>query len=192
MTRRKNTEKEPMRKLRAVGYTRVSTEDQLDGRSLHDQAKFIEALCKKKDWDLLEIHEEKGRSAWGENFNTRAVFNQMMRNAEARTFERLVVASSDRIGRNSAGVINIAEKLMGLGIWPVSIQDPIDLTNPSGKAQFGIMAIFNEFNSDITSQKVKRTVKEKRAEGWPGAGAHTDIKCAMSPVLGTMITSTGI
>ena len=26
MTRRKNTEKEPMRQLRAVGYTRVSTE----------------------------------------------------------------------------------------------------------------------------------------------------------------------
>ena len=165
MTRRKNTEKEPMRQLRAVGYTRVSTEDQLDGRSLHDQAKVIKAQCKKKGWDLVEIYEEKGRSAWGENFHTRPEFNRMMEDAEAGQFNFLVVASSDRIGRSSAGAMALADKLMGLGILLVSIQDPIDLTNPSGKAQYGIAAIFNEFNSDITSQKVKRTVKEKRAEG---------------------------
>ena len=165
MTRRKNTEKEPMRKLRAVGYTRVSSEDQLDGRSLHDQAKVIKARCKKKGWDLVEIYEEKGRSAWGENFHNRPEFNRMMEDAEAGQFGFLVVASSDRIGRSSAGAMALADKLMGLRIWLVSIQDPIDLTNPSGKAQYGIAAIFNEFNSDITSQKVKRTVKEKRDEG---------------------------
>ena len=181
MVRRETTEEELPRRIRAVGYTRVSTEDQLDGRSLHDQAKVIDRRCTKKDWDLLEIYEEKGRSAWRENFNKRPEFNRMMEDAEAGKFDFLIVASSDRIGRNSAGAMALANQLMGLGIWLVSIQDPIDLTNPSGKAQYGIAAIFNEFNSDITSQKVKRAVKEKRAEGlaW-GRGPYGYQMCGES------------
>ena len=38
--------------MRAVGYFRVSTEDQLEGWSLDAQVKAFEEFCEGKRWDI--------------------------------------------------------------------------------------------------------------------------------------------
>jgi site-specific DNA recombinase len=47
----------------AIGYTRVSTSDQVDGISLDAQESKIIAYCQLKDLQLLEIKSDPGISA---------------------------------------------------------------------------------------------------------------------------------
>ena len=50
--------------MKAVGYIRVSTEDQArEGVSLDNQRAKIQAYCNLKDLDLIEIIEDAGVSA---------------------------------------------------------------------------------------------------------------------------------
>ena len=50
--------------MKAVGYIRVSTEDQAkEGVSLENQEAKIKAYCELKDLDLLEIIEDAGHFA---------------------------------------------------------------------------------------------------------------------------------
>ena len=46
--------------MKAVGYIRVSTDEQAnEGVSLDNQRKRIEAFCIAKDWELVDVY--KGR-----------------------------------------------------------------------------------------------------------------------------------
>ena len=50
--------------MRAVGYARVSTEDQAQaGVSLEAQEQKIRAYCVAKDWDLVRVIRDEGYSA---------------------------------------------------------------------------------------------------------------------------------
>jgi site-specific DNA recombinase len=48
--------------MRAIGYTRVSTEDQAQtGVSLHAQADKIRAYCTAKGWELVTAEAVRSR-----------------------------------------------------------------------------------------------------------------------------------
>ena len=50
--------------MTAIGYVRVSTEDQVkEGVSLHNQKSKIQAYCLLKDLELREVIEDAGISA---------------------------------------------------------------------------------------------------------------------------------
>jgi site-specific DNA recombinase len=50
--------------MRAMGYVRVSTEDQAqNGVSIEAQEAKIRAYCVAKDWDLVTVVRDEGRSA---------------------------------------------------------------------------------------------------------------------------------
>ena len=50
--------------LRAIGYVRVSTEEQaLTGVSLDAQEEKIRAYCIAKEWDLIRVIRDEGYSA---------------------------------------------------------------------------------------------------------------------------------
>ncbi len=52
-----------MSPLRAVGYIRVSTEEQVQGFSLDAQAERIKAFAISQDYTLAAIHRDEGYSA---------------------------------------------------------------------------------------------------------------------------------
>ena len=166
-------------RLRVVGYSRVSSDDQVDGLSLDVQDQMIGDRCRKeKNWDLLKIYRDDGRSAWQGNFDKRPEFNRMRKDAEEGKFDIIVVAHSDRLGRSGSGSMSVADYLLTLGIRYVSIQDPVDLLNPSGKLQFAIVAMINEYNSSRTSQNVLGIVEKKRAMGAPwGKAPYGFVHC---------------
>ena len=54
--------------MNAVGYIRVSTEEQArEGVSLDNQRRRIEAFCVAKDWELTRIYLDEGKT--GSNLN---------------------------------------------------------------------------------------------------------------------------
>lgn len=53
--------------MRAVGYFRVSDEDQVEGFSLDAQRRGFHDLCAQKGREVVGIYNEERRSAWVES-----------------------------------------------------------------------------------------------------------------------------
>ena len=60
--------------MREVAYLRVSSQGQVEGRSLDAQARLFHELCKNRDWEAVRVYREEGRSAHVENTRGRPVF----------------------------------------------------------------------------------------------------------------------
>ena len=69
----------------------------------------------------------------------------------------LHVTKIDRLGRSTADLYDITTKLQEKGIELKVLDQPIDTTTAAGRAFFGMMAIFAEFEREL--------IRERQAEG---------------------------
>lgn len=140
--------------VRIIGYTRVSTENQ----NLDIQRQAIEnyALAQKLDYI---IYEEKISSRKKE----RPELHHALK-AAARG-DRFIVYKLDRLARSTKELYEITEKLKERGIDFVSINDSFDTSTPAGKAMFGMLAVFAEFERDIIHQRTKAGLEAARKRG---------------------------
>ena len=151
---------------RAAIYTRVSSEDQLNGHSLEAQERLVKQFCNFREWEVVKVYSERGRS--GKNV-LRPEFQTMLLDAEAGLFDVLVVHKLDRFSRSIIDVHTYIKKLDGLGISFVSATEPFDLTSPMGKAFLGILAIFAELYLDNLSAEITKGKKQRALKGyWNG------------------------
>ena len=151
---------------RAAIYTRVSSEDQLNGHSLEAQAWLVAQFCNLREWEIVKVYEERGRS--GKNV-FRPEFQAMLLDAEAGLFDVLVVHKLDRFSRSIIDVHTYINKLDGMGVAFASATEPFDLTSPMGKAFLGILAIFAELYLDNLSAEITKGKKQRALSGfWNG------------------------
>lgn len=152
--------------LRAAIYTRVSSEDQLNGHSLEAQARLVANYCALREWEVVKVYEERGRS--GKNI-FRPEFQAMLLDAEDRKFDILVVHKLDRFSRSIIDTHTYIKKLDSMGIAFTSATEPFDLTSPMGKAFLGILAIFAELYLDNLAAEISKGKKERALKGyWNG------------------------
>ncbi len=84
--------------LQVIGYVRVSTEEQQrSGAGLAAQRKAIEAECARRGWQLVEVIEDAGYSAWDLKLPGVQIALETLRRGEAGA---LVVAKLDRLSRS--------------------------------------------------------------------------------------------
>ena len=152
--------------MRAAIYTRVSTEDQLNGHSLEAQARLVANYCALREWEVVKVYEERGRS--GKNV-FRPEFQAMLMDAHDRVFDVLVVHKLDRFSRNIIDTHTYIKRLDETGIAFASATEPFDLTSPMGKAFLGILAIFAELYLDNLSAEISKGKKQRALKGyWNG------------------------
>ena len=79
--------------MRSVGYLRVSTNEQAnEGVSLDNQRKRIEAFCTAKDWELVDVYKDAGKS--GKDLNRDGI-QKLIRDCSKNLFEVVVVYKVD-------------------------------------------------------------------------------------------------
>ena len=87
--------------MRAVAYIRVSSADQVEGRSLDAQERLFREWCANHGWEPGTVYREEGRSAHIDSISRRPVFRQLLDHAEKQQFQAVVVHSFDRWARNA-------------------------------------------------------------------------------------------
>jgi DNA invertase Pin-like site-specific DNA recombinase len=151
---------------RAAIYTRVSSEDQLNGHSLEAQERLVRQFCEIREWQVVKIYGERGRS--GKSV-LRPEFQAMLLDAEAGLFDVLVVHKMDRFSRSIIDTHTYIKKLDSIGVALVSATEPFDLTTPMGKAFLGILAIFAELYLDNLAAEITKGKKQRALKGfWNG------------------------
>src|SRR5207249_4842995 len=117
----------------ALGYVRVSTDEQADrGLGLEAQRQRVRAYCEMKGLQLAEVFEDPGVSG-GKVLGSRLAGNRLL--AEARRSRSVVVvARLDRLFRSVADAAQTIADFERRGIQLVAIAEGFDTTNPYGRA----------------------------------------------------------
>lgn len=146
----------------AIGYIRVSTEQQADeGVSLAAQRAKIEAWCELHDIQLMGIYEDAGVSG-------KKVTNRPQLQAALACMAKdmaLVVYSLSRLARSTKNCIEIAEELKQRGCDLVSLTEKIDTSSAMGEFFFTLIAALGQMERKLIAERTKAALAHKKAKG---------------------------
>jgi DNA invertase Pin-like site-specific DNA recombinase len=153
-----------LKKPKAAIYVRVSTEEQVrEGYSLNAQESALRDYLSMMGYDLYKIYRDEGKSA--KDIHHRPALQQLLKDAEKRSFKAICVYKLDRFSRSLKDLILTIEMLKKLNIDFISMQDKIETASASGKLMFHIISSFAEFERDIISERTRFGMIEKAKEG---------------------------
>ncbi|GIP55259.1 recombinase family protein [Paenibacillus vini] len=143
-----------------IGYARVSTADQ----SLDLQLDALNADgCER-------IYTEKASGAKDDRAELAKALDSL------RPGDVFVVYKLDRLARSTLKLISTLDDIKAKGAEFVSLSDKIDTTTAAGKALFGMLAVFAEFERNVIVERTKAGLAASRARGRSGGRPKTDRK----------------
>lgn len=147
---------------KAIGYIRVSTEQQADeGVSLAAQKAKIAAWCEVNDYELNSLFVDAGIS--GKSMDKRQGLKDAL--AAVKKGGVLVVYSLSRLARSTKDTLAISEQLDKAGADLVSLTEKIDTTGAAGKMMFRMLAVLAEFERDVIAERTKSAMSHKKQIG---------------------------
>lgn len=147
---------------KAIGYIRVSTEQQADeGVSLAAQKGKIAAWCEVNGYELDSIFVDAGLS--GKSMDKRQGLKDAL--SAVKKGNVLVVYSLSRLARSTKDTLSISEQLDKTGADLVSLSEKIDTTGAAGKMMFRMLAVLAEFERDVIAERTKSAMNHKKTIG---------------------------
>lgn len=86
-------------------------------------------------------------------------------NADTLIKLRALTAELDRFGRSLRHLVNALAELEAVGVAFVSLTDNLDLTTPSGRLMFQVIAAMGEFERELIRERVRAGLRNARAKG---------------------------
>ena len=152
-----------MNNKQAIGYIRVSTTGQaVDGVSLDAQRAKLDAWCLLNEYELVAVFSDAGIS--GCRADNRPALQDAL-DQVCKTNAALVVYSLSRLARSTADTLAIADRLDRNNADLVSLSERIDTTTAAGKMVFRMLAVLNEFERDLVSERTVAALAHKKAKG---------------------------
>lgn len=149
--------------MKAVGYIRVSTEEQArQGISLEAQEARIRAWAVANEAELISLHADEGISGFrvANRPGLQAAVDEACREKAA-----LVVYSLSRLARNTREALELSDRLAHCGADLVSLSERIDTTSAAGKMIFRLLAVLSEFERDLVSERTRAAMAYARSQG---------------------------
>src|SRR4030043_1815528 len=148
--------------MTAVGYVRISTEDQAkEGVSLDNQKSKIKAYCQLEDLELREIVEDAGLSA--KNLRRPGV-QKVLRLARRREIDAVVVYKLDRIFRSTVDALETTKAFDKWGVSFHSIEETLDTRSAMGRFFFALTAALAEMERRLIGERTKAALSHKRTK----------------------------
>jgi site-specific DNA recombinase len=153
--------------IRAIGYVRVSTEQQVtDGVSIELQIEKIKQYCDLYGYDLLDIVIDAGLSA--KNLKRAGLTNvlQCLTNNEA---DALIVYKLDRLTRSLADWSALIKDYFNdkSGKTLLAVIDQIDTSTAAGRMCLNLMMTVYQWEREVISERTKAALQHKKSKGQP-------------------------
>ena len=148
------------RPKRAAIYARVST----DGQTTENQLRELRVVAERNGWQLVQEFVDNGISG-AKGREHRPAFDALWKGAIRREFDVVMVWAVDRLGRSLAHLVTFLSEIHAKKVDLFIYQQGIDTTTPAGKALFGVMGVFAEFERSMIQERVRSGIKRVRAAG---------------------------
>lgn len=153
--------------MKAIGYIRVSTEDQArDGVSLDNQKSKIKAYADLNGLELVDMIKDEGIS--GKTMDRQGI-NRINAMIEAGEAEAVIVYKLDRLSRKTIDILNTLDAWEKKAIAFHSITDKIDTKTAAGKFLLTILSALAQMERDLISERTADALAHKKKSGeWCG------------------------
>jgi site-specific DNA recombinase len=153
--------------MRAAGYIRVSSAEQVENWSLDAQRRSIADFCHSKGWELVGLYREEGASAWAESSEQRPQFQRLLADADQRALDVVVVHSLDRWSRNLRLTLETFRLLSDRRVAFASVTENIDYSTPEGRLFIAMLGAFAQYYSDSLAKHTSKGRRERFLSGLP-------------------------
>jgi DNA invertase Pin-like site-specific DNA recombinase len=152
--------------LRAALYARVST----DKQSTENQLRELRQTAERLGWTVVgefvdfAISGAKGRK-------DRPQLDAMLKGVARKDFDVVASWSVDRLGRSLTDLVSMLQELHSTGVDLYLHQQGINTITPAGKALFGMMGVFAEFERGMIQERVRSGMARAKAKGTKSGNA---------------------
>lgn len=154
--------------MKAIGYTRCSTNEQADsGLGLDVQAERIRAYCTMRNLELTELVTDAGVSG-GKPLASREGGQRVLTMLKKDKAQAVVMLKLDRMFRNAGDCLNTVEEWnrSDVSLHIVDLGgNAIDTTSAAGRFMLVILAGAAEMERNLTRERTKSAMAVKRANG---------------------------
>ena len=150
--------------MKAIGYIRVSTEEQAKhGISLDMQRAKIAAYASLEDLDLIDTIADEGIS--GCSIKGRPGIQKVLEMVKSKQTKAVIVYKLDRLARNTIEALQVSRLLDRNGVALHSITEKLDTKSAMGRFFFTIMASIAEMERGIIGERIQGAMARKRQLG---------------------------
>jgi len=136
---------------------RVST----DNQNTKSQRRELEAWAERAGHTVVKVYEDQGISG-AKGRDQRPQFDALLKAAVRREFNMIAVWSSDRLGRSLKHLVEVLEIIRDTGTGLYIHTQSVDTTTPAGRAMFGMLGIFSEFEREMFVARVNAGLARAR------------------------------
>jgi site-specific DNA recombinase len=149
--------------MKAIIYTRVSSEEQVKGTSLNDQEARCRQYCADQGMEVLEVFREEGASA--KTIDRRMLLEAMEYCRHHKgSVDAFVVWKVDRFARNAEDHFAVRKLLLEYGVSLRSVTEPIG-QSPAEKLFETMLAGFAEFDNAVRRQRCSNGMQARVQQG---------------------------
>jgi DNA invertase Pin-like site-specific DNA recombinase len=147
----------------AIGYVRVSTEQQADGGiSLEAQAHKVRAMATVQGAELLDVVVDAGESA---KSLQRPGMARILRLVDAGAIDTVIIAKLDRLTRSVADLAELLKRFEKRAVSLVSVADSLDTRSAAGRLVLNIMVSVSQWEREAIGERTKDALDHKRRDG---------------------------
>src|SRR5215471_16143983 len=149
--------------MRAIGYVRVSTDQQADrGVSLQAQTERVRAMAIVQGAELLDVIVDGGESA---KTMKRAGMQRVLGLVEAGAVQAVIIAKLDRLTRSVKDLCALLELFERKNVALVSVAESLDTGSAAGRLVITIMGAVSQWEREAIGERTRDALKHKRTSG---------------------------
>jgi DNA invertase Pin-like site-specific DNA recombinase len=135
-----------------------------DGQTVENQLRDLQSISDRLGWTVVAIYRDEGISG-AKGRDQRPGFDQMLRGVARKEFDILAAWSVDRLGRSLQHLVTFLAEINARCVDLYLHTQGLDTSTPAGRALFGMLSVFAEFERAILVDRVKAGVNRARAHG---------------------------
>ena len=145
---------------RCGGYVRVSTQ----GQDTESQLQAIKSAIEKSGDVLVNVYKDHGISG-AKGRDQRPALDQMLNDAKAQKFDKVVVFSIDRLGRSLPDLLESMKLLQDAQVDLQILQSELDTATAGGRMIFSIFGAISEWERSLIRERVKSGLEKAKKQG---------------------------
>ena len=146
--------------VRAAIYARVSTDEQ----STDAQLRELRAVAEAKGWQVVAEYVDSGVSGT-KRLQDRTKGAAVLKACTRGEVDVVAAWSVDRLGRSLQDLIGTMADLHALDVDLYLHRQALDTRTPTGKAMFGMLGVFAEFERSMIVERVRSGMARAKANG---------------------------
>jgi site-specific DNA recombinase len=148
----------------AALYARISQDEHGLAKGVDRQLEDARELALARGWEVVATYRDNDVSAY--NGDARKGYAALMADAEAGTFDTIVVYMTSRLWRSRPERSDAIDRLGRLRVNVAAVKGPdLDLASASGRMVAGVLGEFDTMESEVKGERVARAALQRAQEG---------------------------